>query len=142
VSVRPPDDRFLPRLGEPEVRALSEALRRWADRHPDAHRPLISFGGDRFVSASELAHAVQSGAGRGEKPSSRQDEVRQQYLRMVELVLLETPFEQYLGSIDRSGSPRIRLFRWPLELRDRLRRREREHEDNDERLPPPSLPSV
>jgi hypothetical protein len=127
-------------LGEPEVRALSEALRRWADRHPDPHRPLISFGGDRFVSASELAHAVQPDPGREDEYSSRQDEVRRQYLRMVQLVLLETPFEQYLGSIERSGSPRIRLFRWPLELRDRLR--QREPVDQDQRLPPPSLPSV
>jgi hypothetical protein len=140
--VIPPDDRFTRPLGEPEIRALSIALARWAGRHPDPHRPLISFGGERFVSASELALAVRAGPGPKREYPNHFEEVRRKYLRMVQLVLLETPFEQYLESIERSGSPRIRLFRFPLELRDRFLLRRRERMDQDERLPPPSLPSV
>lgn len=135
--LEPPDDNSLRPLDDRQVQALSQALRCWADRHPDSHRPLISFGGDRFVSASELAQAIQPGSDREERYPSRQNQVRRQYLRMVQMVMLETPFEEYLGSIERSGRPRFRPFRWPLELRDRIRLRRRKRE----RQPPPTLPA-
>jgi hypothetical protein len=133
--LEPPDDRLLPPLDDGQVWALSQALRRWADRHPEPHRPLISFGGDRFVSASELAEAVQPFLEREERYPS-QDEVRRKYLRMAQLVMLETPFEEYLGSIERSGSPRFPPLRWSLELLDRIKSRGREEK---RRPPPPAI---
>lgn len=136
-ALEPPDDRPLRPLDDQEVFALAQALRRWADRHPEPHRPLISFGGKRFVSASELAEAVQSPHAREERYWGDRERVRQQYLRMVQLVLLETPFREYLASIERSGSPRFRALRWPLELRDRIRLLRR----GRERRPPPTLPA-
>jgi hypothetical protein len=136
-ALEPPDDYSLPPLDDWQIRALAQALCRWADRHPDPHRPLISFGGDRFVSANELAQAIQLGLDREERYPSRQSRVRRQYLRMVQMVIRETPFEEYLGSIERSGRPRFRPFRWPLELRDRIRLRRRKRE----RQPPPTLPA-
>ena len=133
-ALEPPDDRP---LDDHEVFALAQALRRWANRHPDPDRPLISFGGERFVSASELAEAVQFPFNREERYWDDRERVRQQYLRMVQLVLLETPFEEYLASIERSGSPRFHVLRWPLELRDRIRLLRR----GRERRPPPTLPA-
>lgn len=125
--LEPPDDRALRPLNEWQVRALSLALRRWAERHPEPHRPLISFGGDRPVSASELARAVQpypdgkeAYPDRRERYPDRRDQVRRQYLHMVQLVMLDVSFEEYLGSIERSGNPRFPPLRWLLELRDRV----------------------
>jgi hypothetical protein len=136
VSIlEPPDDRLLLPLDDEQVWALSQALRRWADRHPEPHRPLISFGGDRFVSADELAEAVRPFPEREERYPN-QGEVRRRYLRMVQLVMLETPFEVYLGSIERSGSPRFLPLRWSLELLDQIKLRRCKQE---RRPPPPAI---
>lgn len=131
-TLEPPDDRLLPPLDDWQVWALSRALRDWADRHPEPHRPLISFGGDRFVSANELAEAVQFPPER-EAGYPSQGEVGRRYLRMVQMVMLEMPFEEYLGSIERSGSPRFPPFRWPLELLDQIKSRR----SKEARRPPP-----
>lgn len=103
----PPGDIGPQSLDDRQRAQLLEALNAWVTRHPTPDRPFFGFVGSDLVSPRQLFNAVRV-----------ETQVGRQFVRSVELVLTEIPFEIYINSIERSGrNRRLRLRRVAQRLR-------------------------
>jgi hypothetical protein len=123
MATQEPDFSGGPPMSRAQEFRLLFALERWVERLRFPDRPFFGYQGWGIYSARELVEGVAVYLRGGLDTEGPAAELGRRYLETINFALQDVPFEVFLASVERSGSPRSPVARYFLERADRLRLR-------------------